>query len=355
MKPARRVFVVGGSHTTYMGRGRPEYVSFRKAAATGQGNPTLQDHMGRAVQRLFEQTGVDPACVDKGWVSNFLGECFVRQAHLGAMLAAVEPALEGKPLARVEAACASGGVAIGSCIDAMQAGCDVTLAVGVEVETNVRGSEGVDHMALAAHQASQRQLSQFVFPHLFARRAKAWKEAYGGTSTDLARLAAKAHANANLNPEALHWQTRLSLEQADRVDEHNRCFLEDPELFPHMRLSDCTAFTDGASAVLLATEEPASIAWAWRWRTPPRSCRSATRCVPWAQRPTRRSCTTSPMPRPSRTAMPVCVQNRWAWPRCTTASRSPRPSTTPPWASARPPTRRPSSATGPPAWTAPSR
>ncbi len=254
MKPFRRVFVVGGAHTTYMGKARADFVHPKQVTAERR-NPTLEEHLQASVRATFEATGADPSAVDKGYVSNFLGECFARQGHLGSMLAAVDPALEGKPFARIEAACASGSAAIAACIDAMQAGCDVTLVAGVEVETNVRGSEGVDHMALAAHWEQQRGLSQFVFPHLFGVRAKAWKEAFGGTSEDLARIVVKAYANANRNPQALNHTSAMTLEHADTPSDRNFLFLEDPELHAHMRLTDCTAFTDGASSVLLATED----------------------------------------------------------------------------------------------------
>ncbi len=254
MKPHRRVFVVGGAHTTYMGKARPDFVP-HKAATDEHRNPTLEEHLRTSVQAAFEATGADPSAVDKGYVSNFLGECFVRQGHLGSMLAAVDPALEGKPFARIEAACASGSASIAACIDAMQAGCDVTLVAGVEVETNVRGSEGVDHMALAAHWEKQRGCSEFVFPHLFGVRAKAWKERFGGTAEDLARIVVKAYANANKNPQALNYTSQMSLEHANTPSDRNFLFLEDPALRDHMRLTDCTAFTDGASTVILATGE----------------------------------------------------------------------------------------------------
>lgn len=254
MKPARRIFVVGGAQTPFLGRARPEFVSFKDVRAGKGRNPSAEDHLQAAVRSAFEVTGVDPAAVDRAWLSNFLGECFVRQGHMGAMLAAVDPALEGKPIARMEAACASGGVCLATAIDALQAVCDVALVAGVEVETNVRGREGVDHMALAAHWERQRGLSQFVFPHLFGRRAKAWKETWGGTSEDLARVVWKSRRNANRNDNALHRHTETSFEAVNTPSTHNRFFLEDPELHEHMRISDSTEFTDGAAAVVLATE-----------------------------------------------------------------------------------------------------
>ncbi len=255
MKPNQRIFVVGGAHTTYQGRGRPEFVHRRHPDYGTRTNPTLEDHLGEATRTALTAHGVDAAAVDRGVVSNFLAECFCRQGHLGAMLAAVDPAFEGKPFVRVEAACASGSAAVISCVEAMGAGAaDVTLAVGVEVETNRPGKEGVDHMALAAHWEKQREFSQFLFPYLFGRRAKAYKERFGVGDDALAEVVARAYANASKNPHALNQHVDVSVSEALTVDDHNYVFLEDPELRPHMKLHDCTAFTDGASAVILATE-----------------------------------------------------------------------------------------------------
>lgn len=254
MKPQRRVFVVGGAQTPFLGRARPEFVSFRDVQAGEGRNPTAEEHLRDAVAGAFDATGVDPAAIDRAWVGNFLGECFVRQGHMGALLARVAPELGGKPVARMEAACASGGICVANAVDALQAVCDVALVAGVEVETNVRGREGVDHMALAAHWETQRGVSEFVFPHLFGLRARAWKEAFGGTAADLARIVWKSRRNAHRNEYALHRFTETSFDALDTVSRHNRLFLEDPSLHPHMRIADSTEFTDGAAAILLATE-----------------------------------------------------------------------------------------------------
>jgi len=254
VKPQRRVFVVGGAQTPFLGHARPEFVPLREVRRGRGANPSLQHHLTGAVQGAFHATGIDPAAVDRAWVGNFLGECFVRQGHMGALLAAACPALEGRPIARMEAACASGGVSLATAIDALQAVCDVALVVGVEVETTVRGREGADHMALAAHWEQQRGLSEFVFPHLFAHRARAWKAAFGGTARDLARVTFKSRQNATLNDDALHRYTETTLDALDAVSDTNRVFLEDPALRPHMRISDSTEFADGAAAVVLATE-----------------------------------------------------------------------------------------------------
>ena len=40
-----------------------------------------------------------------------------------------------KPVMRVEGACASGGLAFTSAVDSIQAGTDITMVVGAEVQT----------------------------------------------------------------------------------------------------------------------------------------------------------------------------------------------------------------------------
>lgn len=252
MKPQRDVFVVGGAHTTYLGRARPEFVGPKQEGR----NPTLEEHLLGVVRAALASTGVPAEVVQRGWVSNFLAECFTGQGHLGSMLAGADPAFEGKPMLRVEAACASGSAAIVSAVDAMQAGVDVALVAGVEVETNVRGKDGVEYMARAAHYERSRAFpSQFTFPWMFARRQKAYKQAFGLDHDVFARVVHKAHRNAAKNPLALHHHTSMDWQHASTVHDHNRTFLEDPELHEHMRILECTEFTDGASAVVLATED----------------------------------------------------------------------------------------------------
>ena len=255
MKPHRPVYVVGGGHSPFTGKGHPDFITRRHPDFGQRENPDATTHMQVALAATVDATGVDFETIDKVYVSNFLGECFIKQGHLGSLAVAAEPRLDGKPVTRIEAACASGAAAIAACVDALQAGCDVTLALGVEIESNVRGSEGVEYMAYAAHYAEQRGLDTFLFPYLFARRAKHYKAAFGATEEDLARITAKAYGNARLNPMARNRASTMDFNQAATISKDNHLFLEDPGLHPHIRISDCTQFTDGASAIVLATDE----------------------------------------------------------------------------------------------------
>lgn len=252
MKLRRSVYVVGGAHTVYLGKGHPDFV---REPSDERRNPTLEEHLHRAIRALLTDTGVDAAAIDKGYVGNFCGELFAAQGHLGAMAAAAHPGLAGKPWARVEGACASGGLAVTACIDALQGFADVALAAGVEVETTAPGKVVADYIARASHYQTQGRLSRQVFPHLFARRARHYKEAFGATDEDLGRVVVKAYENAHHNPYAQMRAVPMDLHSATYPSERNPHFVDDPAYRAHLKFSDCSQVTDGASAVLLATAE----------------------------------------------------------------------------------------------------
>ena len=247
MKPQRPVYIAAQAITPFIGKGNPDFKR--------EGNPSLEDYFVTVVKQLVDDYKVDPSLVQRGFVGNFGGELFSSQGHLGAMLSRADERLEGIGVARMEAACASGGVSIASAVDAIQAGLDVVLVVGAEVQTTVRAREGADYLARASHYESERSLDDFTFPALLTRRAKAYKEKYGITDTDLAHFSVKAYANANKNPLAHMKAVEMTLENAATASETNPNFLGNPELKDHLRVSDCSQVSDGAAAVLLVSEE----------------------------------------------------------------------------------------------------
>jgi len=254
MKPARRAFVLGGAHSGFLGKFHPDFIWKGHPDFGKRTNPTIEDHLRIAVLGALAQTGVPANTVQKGYVGNFTGELFVKQGHLGAALAGVHPDFNLKPFMRVEGACASGGLAFVAAVDAISAGCDVVLVSGVEVQTTVNAAEGADYLARAAHYPTQRGIDPFTFPCLFARRAKAYREAHGAGPADLARVVVKAYSNANKNPHAHMHDVKMTLEQAGTPSDRNPLFLENPEFRDHMKVSDCSQVSDGASALILVSE-----------------------------------------------------------------------------------------------------
>ena len=255
MKLRRRVFVVGGVNSTFIGKMHPDFIWKKHPDFGKKTNPSLEEHLGHVTNEVFSSTGVDPAMVDKAYVGNFIGACFSNQAHLGAMLPRVNEALANKPITRVEGACASGGLAVLSGVDALQAGADVILAVGAEVQTSVSARDGANFLARAAHYETEREIDEFTFPALFGRRGKAYKEAFGATDEDIAHVVVKAYGNANRNPKAHMRTVKMTLEHASVAGPRNPCFLANEEYRDHLKVTDCSQVSDGGSAVILATED----------------------------------------------------------------------------------------------------
>lgn len=175
--------------------------------------------------------------------------------HLGPLIPGANPALRFIPAYRVEGACASGGLAYANAIDSILAGNDVVMAVGAEVQTTVSPRQGGDFLARASHYSRQRGLDDFTFPALFARRMKAYCEAYGVTPADIAPVSVKAYANGNLNELAHMHSIKMTLEQAATASDRNPNFLGNPELTNWLKVSDCSQVSDGGAALILASEE----------------------------------------------------------------------------------------------------
>lgn len=255
MKPARKVYVVGAHHTPYIGKFHPDFVWKKHPDFGKRENPGIEHYLHTAALGALEDAGLPPAQVQKGFVGNFVGELFVQQGHLGSVLASAHPDFQGKPFARLEGACASGGLALAAGIDAVSAGLDVVLVVGAEVQTTENAKVGADYLARAAHYRTQRGIDPFTFPALFARRTKAVFEATDLDATDLARVVANAYANAARNPLAHRRAVGISFEQACEASEANPTFLSNEELRPYLKISDCSQVSDGGSAVILVSEE----------------------------------------------------------------------------------------------------
>ncbi len=255
MALARRAFVLGGAHTPFIGKGHPDFIWKKHPDFGKRDNPTIHQLLHQAVRDALAATGVPAEQVDRLYVGNFVGELFVRQGHLGSALVGAHPAFAGKPAARLEAACASGGLAVLAGLDAIAAGADTVLVAGVEVQTSESARVGADYLARAADYDRQRGIDDFTFPALFARRIKACHEAFGLSHEDLAHFAVKAYGNANRNPNA-HMKARsMSYEQAAQPGEGNPNFLGNEELAPWLLMSDCSQVSDGASALLLVSEQ----------------------------------------------------------------------------------------------------
>lgn len=251
----RRTFVVGGFISPFIGKNHPDFIWKRHPDFGKRENPTLEETITTAVQGGLAAAGADASIIDKAWIGNFVGELFSNQGHLGAAVVGADEGLKFKPVMRVEAACASGGLAFASAVESIQAGADVNLVVGAEVQTTASARTGGDYLARASHYARQRSLDDFTFPAMFAWRTKHYMEKYGVTEEDIAHFAVKAYANANRNPLAHMKAVHVDLAHASQASDRNPRFLSNEDLKPYLKVTDCSQVSDGGSALIVVSEE----------------------------------------------------------------------------------------------------
>jgi acetyl-CoA C-acetyltransferase len=193
--------------------------------------------------------GISTAQVDVIHVGNAMGELYVRQSHLGSMVASVLPDLSGVPATRHEAACASGGVAVMAAMADLESGrYDVALVLGVEIERNVPGAVGAGYLASAAWVGHEGEGQDFVWPFTFSQIAQEYDSRYGLNDEHLRLIGAQNFANARTNPKA---QTRGWAAPPE-------CFSDDddanPQVVGRVRRYDCSQVTDGGAGVVLVSD-----------------------------------------------------------------------------------------------------
>lgn len=151
-----------------------------------------------------------------------------------------------KPNYRVEGACATGSMALRTGIMNVASGlADVVLVVGVEKMTEVPTSIATEIMGKAGDSIWEYPFGT-TFPGYYAMIANAHMAEYGTTEEQLAMVSVKNHYYGSLNPYA-QMQKAIDLQKA----------LTSFTVAYPLKLYDCSLITDGAAAVIIASEEKA--------------------------------------------------------------------------------------------------
>ena len=210
----------------------------------------LGDLVVEVGREALADAGVEPRDVEAGVVGNFAAGLYTRQLHLGSLLIPIDEALRGIPTLHTEAACASGGVAVLTAARWIIGGLhDLVLVVGVEQQKTMSPAEGADVLAAAADWNAERPLyGDHMMPRMFARVAESYAARYGLSDRDLAAVVLKNHAHARRNPLAHRRDVTMTAEAALTACDAN------PRFAPPLKVSDCSQITDGAAAVVLASD-----------------------------------------------------------------------------------------------------
>jgi acetyl-CoA C-acetyltransferase len=202
-----------------------------------------------AVEGALAATAVAPREIQVGHVGNFAAELYSMQGHLGAFLVDVDPAFAGLPTGRHEAACASGSIALLAASAEIEAGrYDCSLVVGVEQMKTVSPAVGGDYLGTAAWYEAEAKGVEFPFPKLFGKLGDEYDRRYGLKDEHLAHISAVNYANAKKNPKAQTRTWYMTEEHACQASSYNSV------IGGRIKVSDCSQVTDGAVAVILASE-----------------------------------------------------------------------------------------------------
>lgn len=226
----------------------------RDAYVIGAGQSVFGSFPGETYLTLFEEA-FDAALdsVSGGIASETIDEAFLgtlgvggRQIGLSGPAVTEHVGLHGIPTTRIENACAASGYAFRQALTAVRSGMvDVALAGGYEVMTDTSADQTKWWLGVSGETEWER-ISGTTFAGVYAQMASAHLDEFETTTEDLSRVAVKNHSNGARNPKA-HLGFECSLEDA----------VSAPMVADPLNLYHCCPTTDGASAVLVASEEVA--------------------------------------------------------------------------------------------------
>lgn len=225
----------------------------RDVAIVGIGATSFGEHWEKGLRELVSEAGF--AAAEEAGIrgkdlqlivfGNMSGGMLVGQEHVAALVADFL-GLKPTPAVRVEAACASGGVALRQGYVAVASGLyDLVAVGGVEKMTDVQ-SEWATSVLAGAMDFEWEAYMGTTFPGIYALIANRYMHEYKLTREQLAKVAVKSHHHGSLNPLA-HFQNRISVS-----DVIKSVLIADP-----LRLYDCCPVSDGAAALILASAEDA--------------------------------------------------------------------------------------------------
>lgn len=222
----------------------------RKVGIIGVGMTDVGEHWESGLRDLGAEAGLkalkDARVPGKEIESLYLGNMsagkFVGQEHVAA-LTADQCGLNPIEASRVEAACASGSAAFRSAYLAVAAGeNEVSVAGGAEKMTDLTTAQ-VTNTLMGAGDEETEGFAGLTFPGLYALMARRYMYKYDLPRDVLSLIPVKNHRLGANNPHA-QYQREISVESVKKSP-----LTADP-----LRLFDCSPVSDGAAAVVIASE-----------------------------------------------------------------------------------------------------
>jgi len=224
----------------------------RRVAVIGIGNSKFGVRNDVTVAELAYEA-VKPALEDAGIAAEDVQFVALGSVGAGAWYEELLPAvvtseycgLTKAGLVRCEAACASGSAAFFTAYSAIASGqTEIAMASGVEKMREIDSATSMEWIGRAGYYFWEFHNFGITFPAYYALYANAHMAKFGTTEEDLALVAVKNHKYGSLNPIA-HLQNRVTVDDV----------LSSMVIASPLKLYDCCPMTDGAAALVLASEE----------------------------------------------------------------------------------------------------
>tara|TARA_B100001179_G_scaffold10495_1_gene6802 strand:- start:190 stop:1344 length:1155 start_codon:yes stop_codon:yes gene_type:complete len=207
----------------------------------GKLDDSIVDIALQASVSAIESAGIESKEIQAGYISNVFGVAD-KQVHLGPVVMS-NLGISEKPSLSIESACGSGSVSFREAFANVAAGFyDAVLVTGVEKVTHTGTEWTTTYFSYCSDFFYEGQAG-VSFPGLFASMARAYIHEFNATEEDFARVAVKNHDNGLLNPKA-HLRKKITID-----DVMNSAVVASP-----LKLYDCCPFSDGASAVILCSQ-----------------------------------------------------------------------------------------------------
>jgi acetyl-CoA C-acetyltransferase len=224
----------------------------RKVAVIGIGNSKFGVRTDVTISELaFE--AVKPSLQDAGLEAGDIPFVALGSVGAGAWYEELLPAvvvseycgMTGAGLVRCEAACASGSAAFFTAYSAIASGhTGIAMAMGAEKMREIDSATAMEWIGRGGYYLWEFHNFGVTFPAYYALYANAYMARYGTTEEDLALVAVKNHKYGSMNPIA-HLRNKVTVD-----DVMSSMVIASP-----LKLYDCCPLTDGASALVLASEE----------------------------------------------------------------------------------------------------
>ena len=207
---------------------------------------SYRDLIWEAGKACFDSTRLKPRDLDGLVVGSVMPERTAFQSHISSLAAEALGIRPSTLSARTEHMCASGTVGIRYAYAFIAAGlADLVMVLGVEKLNQPSGDEAVLNMGAGVDREWEAAFG-LTAPPCFALAAQRHMAEYGTTEEQLALVGVKNHNHAAKNPNA-HFNKGATVDQV----------LCSRMISTPLRLFMCSPITDGAAAVVLASEERA--------------------------------------------------------------------------------------------------